>query len=65
MIVKTPFRIRFFATLVSIWRKRISLRFWCRQCGRPGKLEVNFPSEYPQAICDSCGAKNVIELKWK
>lgn len=65
MVVKTPFRIRFFATLMTLWKKRIRVRFWCRQCNRAGDMDVPFPSSYPQAICEFCGAKNVIELKWK
>jgi hypothetical protein len=61
----TPFRVNFFRTLVVVWRKRISLRYWCRECGQKETVEIYFGQSYPQFLCRHCQTKNVINIKYK
>lgn len=61
----TPFRINFFKSLLTVWDKEISLRYWCRQCHTKHQTLVKFGDVYPQFICENCQTKNVINIKYQ
>lgn len=64
LYVVTPFRINGLRTLKTIWKKRISLRYWCRECGQEEQVEVDYGQDYPQFLCKHCQTKNIINLKY-
>lgn len=61
----THFRINFFKSLFTIWVKKISLRYWCRQCGSNQHVSIQYGETYPQFECDHCHTKNIINLKYR
>lgn len=61
----TPFRVNVVRTLVVIWLKRISVRYWCRGCGHQERVEIYFGQSYPQFLCPYCQTKNVINIKYR
>lgn len=61
----TTFRISFFRTIVSIWRQKITIVYWCRDCGKKNTVQIHYNEQYPQYFCNGCSTKNVINLKYR
>ncbi len=65
MLARTPFRVRFWRSVVTVWGKRLALRYWCIKCQRVNDVSVDYLSEYPQFYCVGCGSKNVLDFKYR
>lgn len=61
----TVFRISFFRTMISIWKRRITIVYWCRDCGKKNGAQIHYNEQYPQYFCAGCGTKNIINLKYR
>jgi DNA-directed RNA polymerase subunit RPC12/RpoP len=60
----TRFRILIFSSLLSVWRKKLSVVYWCRACGKKNKGQIQYNESYPKYLCKVCGTKNILNIKY-